>query len=320
MSLITKHSNVEYAEVILNILQKDLRINCGSKLINKVYSNLIPEEFCMLASPYNEKKLKFPCYVDAKLDGLRGIAIVNDTEVKMYSRNGKELKNYKVIEEELKLLKIYFRNSSTLTFDGEITGKNFQDIMRTVTRKEDGIEMASDAIYNIFDIVGDTSQILSTRINYLNMLQQGITSLQLNHIKVNVGKVVDTYEQALEYYNECLSNGYEGIMLKDLDGIYEYKRSTAWLKMKPTETEDFEIVGMKEGTGKYVGKLGALICKLPNGETVNVGAGFKDAERKDYLNKKDDIIGLIAEIRFQEKTNDLSLRFPTFKCFRKDKV
>lgn len=314
----------EWGTVLLGILSKDLRIGAGTKLINKVYPKLLPEDFCMLAQKYSDKKVKYPVYVDIKLDGLRGIATVTDTEAKVYSRNAKELKNYKTIEEELIKLKNWtnFNIPFAISFyDGEVTLGHFQDLMRTASRKEDGIEMAADAIYNIFDIVSEsnTNQNLESRLAILNVIEKAIKDLKLKHLKVNKGKVVNNYEELLAFYNECVNNGFEGIMIKDLNGLYEFKRSYNWMKMKPEASEDFEIVGFEEGTGKYQGKLGAIICKLPNEETVSVGSGYTDEEREEFWIKKTELLGQIIEVKFQEKTKAWSLRFPVFVRFRRDK-
>ena len=313
--------NIEYADIVLNILNKDLRIGAGAKLINKVYPGLIPEDFCMLASKYNEKKLSFPCYVDFKLDGIRCISKFENDSPSLFSRNGKKLNNYKTIEEELRMLKLYLKDSDNFSLDGELTSGHFQDMMRTVSRKDNGIEMGKDVIYNIFDIIWSNPNNfnLGKRLIFLNTLAGVIKILKLTHIKVNRGKDVSNWKEIEEYYKEALNNGFEGVMIKDLNAIYENRRSTAWMKLKPEETEDLKVIGVEEGTGKYIGKLGALICQLSNGGSVSVGSGFKDDERKDYWNSKDVIIGKIIEIKFQEKTKDGSLRFPVFVRWRDDK-
>src|SRR4030067_305342 len=176
IEFIMNWNNIEYADIVLNILNKDLRIGAGAKLINKVYPELIPEEFCMLASKYNEKKLSFPCYVDFKLDGIRCITKFSNDSNSLFSRNGKKLNNYKTIEEELRMLKLFLKDSDNFSLDGELTSGHFQDMMRTVSRKENGVEMGKKLIF-------------------LNTIAGVIKILKLTHIKVNRGKDVFNWKK-----------------------------------------------------------------------------------------------------------------------------
>lgn len=305
-----------WAELLYNILNKDLRIGAGTKIINRVYENLLPEEFCMLAKPFEDKRMQFPCYVDIKLDGVRGLAIPSGNKYGIYSRNGKNFKNFTKIEEELEILSKNLGKS--ITFDGEVTSGHFQDLMKMVNRKEDGLEMAKDSIYNIFDIVLLNIP-LRERLEELEECKRIINENKLAHLNIITGIIVNNYAEIEEYYKEKLSNGFEGIMIKNLDTSYEYKRSFGWMKMKPTETEDIKIVGFEEGTGKFINILGAFICELESGNTIRVGSGFTDDQRKDYWEKKEILRGQIIEVKFQEKTKDGKLRFPIFVRFRKDK-
>jgi DNA ligase-1 len=114
-------------------------------------------------------------------------------------------------------------------------------------------------------------------------------------------------------------------MIKDLEAVYECKRSVSWLKQKPFIEVSLKIVGTEEGTGKNQGRLGAIICEgEDDGKTisVNVGSGFTDDQRTEFWMGKEDIIGQIVEIRAdaatinQDSTETWSLRFPRFLRFR----
>ena len=115
-------------------------------------------------------------------------------------------------------------------------------------------------------------------------------------------------------------------MIKDPDAFYEYKRSTNWMKWKPTITVDLEVIGIEPGTGKHKGKMGALVCSgVDDGKAikVNVGSGFTDKEREEIWESRESVIGqtaeVLADVITQNQDGSYSLRFPRFVRFRDDK-
>jgi DNA ligase-1 len=125
------------------------------------------------------------------------------------------------------------------------------------------------------------------------------------------------------YANDAVIAGFEGIMIKKLTAPYECKRSSFWMKWKPVITVDLTIVGFEEGTGRNVGRLGALICEgVDDGRKirVNVGTGFSDAQRMEYWHSRDSLLGELAEVEAdavtQNQDGSYSLRFPRFVRFR----
>jgi DNA ligase-1 len=121
----------------------------------------------------------------------------------------------------------------------------------------------------------------------------------------------------------AIKGGYEGIMLKDADAGYKCKRSVAWLKLKPFIEVSLEVIDVEEGTGKNIGRLGAIVCQgVDDGKTiqVNVGSGFSDSDRDSYWSSRDSLLGQIVEVRAdavtQNQDGTYSLRFPRFLRFR----
>ena len=83
------------------------------------------------------------------------------------------------------------------------------------------------------------------------------------------------------------------------------------------------VQAIEEGTGRNVGRLGALVCSgSDDGKdiTVNVGSGFSDADRDQFYRNHSDIIGQVVEVRAdaitQNQDGTYSLRFPRFLRFR----
>ena len=119
--------------------------------------------------------------------------------------------------------------------------------------------------------------------------------------------------------------GFEGIMVKPINGVYECKRSTLWLKVKPFIEVSLTVKDVEEGTGRNVGKLGALICEgEDDGKFIktNVGSGLSDTDREVYWKYMNKVVGQIVEVRAdaitqnQDAKDEWSLRFPRFLRFR----
>ena len=125
------------------------------------------------------------------------------------------------------------------------------------------------------------------------------------------------------FADASVAQGYEGIMIKDLEAPYECKRSSFWMKWKPTITVDLNIVGFEEGTGRNQGRLGALICEgEDNGRVihVNVGSGLRDGDRDEFWSSRADLLDRVVEVEAdavtQNQDGTYSLRFPRFVRFR----
>jgi DNA ligase-1 len=131
--------------------------------------------------------------------------------------------------------------------------------------------------------------------------------------------------QFKQFNKDTIEAGFEGIMIKDPDAIYECKRSVSWLKQKPFIEVSLAVVEVEIGTGKNDGRLGAIICEGEDDGRkirVNVGSGFTDEQRDEFWNDREDLIGQIIEVRAdaatrsQDSEDVYSLRFPRFLRFR----
>ena len=324
------------------ILIKDLRAGFSEKTINKVVekkyaSYAIPVFGCQLAhdSANHELKVSGKKLIEVKLDGVRVLTIVRaDGRVDMFSRNGKELVNFPHIVEQLgRVVKTHGTDKNIdVVLDGEIMSSSFQDLMKQVHRK-DNVE-AGDAVLNLFDVIpladfekGVWDKDQSARSDMVYYWHKTYKDMLPNVSVVGHELVdLDTVEGQKRYKEinaKAIAGGYEGIMLKDPTASYECKRSVAWLKLKPFIEVSLTVVATEEGTGKNVGKLGALVCEgVDDGKDirVNVGSGLTDEQRVTYWDNADTLIGDIAEVRAdaitQNQDGTYSLRFPRFKGFR----
>ena len=322
------------------ILIKDLRCGVSDKTVNNVAKKykrkdyVVPVFSCQLAhdSANHEGKVTGEKLVEVKLDGVRVLTIVwPDGRVNQYSRNGKELMNFAHVK--AKFAAVAAELDQAYVFDGEIMSSSFQDLMRQVHRKSN--VSAGDAVLHLFDMIPlrdfqrgkyQLSQIL--RSEKLRNWFEDKVFLKLVNVQILNQELVnlDTAEGQQRYKEinrAAIAGGYEGIMLKDPDAPYECKRSTAWLKLKPFIEVTLEVIGFEEGTGKNVGRLGALVGRgQEDGRliTVNVGSGYSDALRDDIWANRNNVTGQMFEARAdavtQAQNGEYSLRFPRFLRFR----
>ena len=321
-------TNEQWNDWYRRILIKDLRCGVSLKTVNNVRKNTIPVFTCMLAhsGDNNPKKITGDCIVEYKYDGVRAIIIVQNGNAVIYSRNGKLLTNFPHIEKAFSK-KIF----DDLVFDGEVMSKDFQSLMKQVHRKEGA--QTEDAYFALFDFLPLTEfregKGTLPLIKRKELLKGFGNSEYFDDCivvtKYNVLNIKDDGDKFKRINNTAIEEGYEGIMVKPINGLYECKRSYGWLKMKPYIEVTLKVIGIEEGTGKNEGSTGALVCEgTDEGKhiKVNVGTGLSDANRDDIWNSVDTVIGQLVEIRAdaitisQDSDELYSLRFPRFKCFR----
>jgi len=321
------------------ILIKDLRCGVSEKTVNKIAKKLKLEKYrvpvfeCMLAhdSANHEKKLTGKKLLEPKLDGVRCVTVVDYEQrtVTQYTRNGKVLENFTHITEALEGYMDEIGRSYVL--DGEVVSNSFQDLMKQVHRKDN--VKAEDARLCLFDIIplvefkeGESIQGQRRRSNMLKTFEKIFSDTGCVEIIPQTEVDLDTMVGQVEFkdYNKkMVEEGFEGIMIKDINNPYECKRSTSWLKMKPFIEVSLEVKDVEEGTGRNKGKLGAFICEgTDDGRDikVNVGSGFTDSNRDEFWNTRSTIPGQIVEVRAdaitQNQDGTYSLSFPRFLRFR----
>jgi DNA ligase-1 len=325
----------EWNQWYRRILIKDLRCGTSDSTVNKHADPKfhVPVFECQLAhdGAKHESKVSGKKIIEVKLDGVRVITIVYPSgQVDQYSRNGKELVNFPEVKRQIAEHAIFFKEPMVL--DGEIMSGNFQDLMKQIHRKSDA--QATDAVLNLFDILtlrefqaGVSTNTQATRsAELLNWHTQFADHLPNVSVVGQELVDIDSEEGARRFAEinaQAIAGGYEGIMIKEPEAVYECKRSVAWLKQKPFIEVSLEVVDVEEGTGRNVGRLGAIVCQgVDDGKAiqVNVGSGFSDSDRDSYWVSRDSILGQIVEVRAdavtQNQDGTYSLRFPRFLRFR----
>lgn len=335
----------EWNQFCAAVLRKDLRAGISEKTINKICKKSqyeVPVFSCQLATSCEDRpEMRGIKRLEPKLDGVRVLMLCTVSDdiatAISYSRNGKIFENFTAIENSVitnihKLAGITGHTSFVL--DGEVVGNTFQELMRQARRKEN--VNADDSVFHVFDFIplqdfmrGFWNANLKKRLTYLDKISSVFQSTNNIRLLSSIEVDLDTAEgkdQFRRYCNDKVSEGYEGVMIKDLNAPYECKRTTFWMKYKPVITVDLEVIDVEEGTGRNVGRLGALVCSgSDHGKqiTVNVGSGFSDTDRDDFWRDSNLVIGrtveILADTISKNRDGTYSLRFPRFMRFRDDK-
>ena len=320
--------NVDW-DVIYDIIDKDLKIRTGAKVINKAFPGLIPEFNVALAQEYKGKcDWNDGWYASRKLDGVRCLAVVDEEgKCTLYSRMGKELTTLNKVKKAIEATNII-----NTVFDGEIClmdkdgNEDFQGVMKQLRRKDHQIK---NPVFVVFDMIhkpdfdsNKGNEILSERLHTLRSWYNGSTVnmeiiRRLDQFQVIDGRHFDKWGQMAS------DNKWEGFMLRK-DVGYEGKRSKNLLKVKTFHDAEYVVRSIdsapmavvRDGKEKQETMLSQVYI-MHKGYSVAVGSGFNQEQRIRFYNNPEEIIGKTITVQYFEETkNDkggISLRFPTVK-------
>jgi len=325
--------NTDDGELLYRIIDKNLDIRAGNKVINKAVPGLIPTFSVALAQEYKGKcDWNDSWYASRKLDGVRCLAVVDfEGKCTLYSRMGKELTTLNKVKEAIEATNII-----NTVFDGEIClvdengDEDFQGVMKQLRRKDHQIE---NPVFMIFDMIhkpdfdkqkGDL--VLSERLRTLrgwfnsrNIIDSTLRYCQQYEI---------TDDEHFETWSKISSdNKWEGFMIRK-DVGYEGKRSKNLQKVKKFFDDEYEVIDydvdnhevVRDGKSETL-KMLSQVWIEHKGHRVKVGSGWTQEQRLQYMDGS--IVGKIITVQYFEETkNDkggISLRFPTVKIVHGDK-
>ncbi len=307
----------------------------------------------MLANTFNwdlltkkRTKFQFPVYVQRKYDGIRCSASQHGYQITLKSRKGKEFHHMNHVR--IQLAQYYhsiaekYRELSgeDVIFDGElytstIPFEQISGIVRRVgeltTNAEQEAEYAIE--YHIYDcfIKSRSEWTFSQRWNFLEQIiggggdgdedGDGYEDGDGSECSSGIIRLVPTYmiqtkEEIKQYHDQFVAEGFEGIMIRSRDGVYEpKKRSAHLLKYKEFMEGEFEICGFHEGEGDDVGTV-IWECVMKNGKVFSVKPKGTREERRAMLENVGEYIGKKLTVIYQELTADGIPRFPVGKVVR----
>jgi DNA ligase-1 len=272
----------------------------------------------MLAYPVSDKPIDYSkrVFMQPKLDGVRCIIQYDNSQVKAYSRTGKEWKN---IDHILFNLKSFFHFNPNVILDGELYNHGLKDdfekiislVRKTKPTQEDRLDAAQYTEFHCYDIIDETKT-FEERNKFI--VQNVLRNHTIKHVETL--KVHDD-EDAKYMHKQYLKQGYEGSILRTND-MYKCGRSWSLRKFKDFSDAEATITGFVEGKGKRKGTLGKFLMRDADGIEFGCppGKGYNYKDLSNLLHRAKYYIGATATFTYFERTKAGSYRHPLFKCIR----
>lgn len=310
----------------------------------------------MLAINFDDiNKISFPKYASTKLDGIRCIF---HPELGMVSRSLKQIQN-KQLQEKFKHILAYCKENNII-LDGELYSHKltFQEITRGVMTqdfKEDKNKIKKELNINDDEYIGYQEYLISNIdffcfdiVNdslFVDRYEE-LQKIKLNHMKILEQKYMTNPQQVKKYFDKVLDEGYEGLILKKLDGKYKFGRSTQneelLLKIKPYETFDSKILEIIQATEvdelveKKTNELGYSVTsrKKDDRKLIDKASAFRvryfdcslkvsltmtDKEKEEVWKNRENYIGKTIEYKALKIGMKDVPRHPVFVRYREDK-
>jgi hypothetical protein len=265
----------------------------------------------MLAHDYNKrgKSIKFPCFVQRKYDGTRCVGIPGNG---LFSRNRKSYPHMNHIVAEINKL------PTGIILDGELYSDTltFQEIVGLVKRetlKKGDEERQLHIKLHIYDIINYT---MPYEQRYAN-LQMLFNKYKFKHLQLVKTDICESEEKMKELHAQYVAEGFEGIMLRNKQGLYKNVRSPDLQKYKEFFDDEYEVIDYREGEGQEEGCV-LWICKTPEGKVFHCRPRGSREDRIELYKNGGKYIGKMLTVRFQELTDDKVPRFPVGLAFREE--
>jgi len=272
-----------------------------------------PQWLQPMAATLTQERFTGPEWIfERKFDGIRLLAFKNGSDVQLFSRNHLP-QNIPALAQAIAKLP-----HPELILDGEITWHG-------------------PLSYYVFDIMW-----LDGREVMTMPLEERLALLSELPLAAPLQRVTALDDEAP--WERARNEGWEGVIAKRRDSVYEHRRSPHWLKMKCELAQEFVVGGFTDPQGKRVGLGALLVGYYDDGDFVfagRIGTGFDTALLLDLRAQLDQIeiekppftkvVGLprirahwvrpkiVVQVGFIQWTVHGKLRHPRLLGIRKDK-
>lgn len=339
------------AEILRCVIDKNLRAGFSPETVNEIYTGekeplddvaIVPVYSVMLARKLEKEKdidWDEPKICEAKYDGQRANLFIENGNASFKARSGKPMDHLDGLFDE-KEFELIHKHFGDVMIDGEMMAGSFTETMNAKSSKND--DAKQHLKFYVYDIVPikeffshefTETQYVRSKVaaTVKTVLDMYVTSGELTaHKFENVETaMVSSYKEAKQFYEKCVDKGYEGIIIKDPNAVYERDRSKSWWKWKPVATYDARIVSLYKGRPKS--RLENVVAGFyaegvdENGVhfKCRCGSGLNDKMRQEMTDNPDDFIDKTVEIEADPEMSvsngEYSLRWPIFKKVRSDK-
>ena len=265
----------------------------------------------MLASHFEKRKSKnvtYPAFVQPKLDGVRALAFWNDDRMELLSRSGKSWRDVGTVEHIAKSLGAFLPQDTLL--DGEVYahGETFQQTTRLVKKYREG--ESEQLRFHVYDVVDRNALEMPFAERFQRFAWLTGSLDPLAPVEVVTTEMVDSDAEVYEAQRRYVEDGYEGAIVRLFGGHYQYgARSFDLLKVKSFLDSEYEIVGHKDGVGKFAGAV-IWVCRMPDGQTFDVVPKGTMEERRAWFVEGPAHYGSLLKVSYFETSEDGLPRFP----------
>lgn len=344
-----KHLGYDSLRLLVAIINKDLQAGFNASTVNKVWKGLIPAfpyMRCSLPTQVSLETLEWGLgvYAQEKADGMFVNINIDGSNLQLLSRQGTEIPA-QALDPNIALLteilpRGYQCHGEMLCRDpeGRIAPREIGNGIFNSICKGGTMPAGWKVLFRVWDAIplnavepkGRYTEPYDARWKMLKnyIIKASFRLEQANQVHQTMVEPIETricytIGEARSFFRHMVACGKEGAILKDRTAIWKDGVSKDQIKLKLNCDCDLRVIGFEEGEGKYAGMLGSLVCESEDRLLQTNVSGFTDAMRRKIWKNKEDFLGSIVTVKFNDimqKPDEIaSLFLPRFVEFRTDK-
>lgn len=279
-----------------------------------VFLPMLAQDMLKISANRVKEIYKKQFYVQPKMDGVRCLARWNGDKIQLLSRGGKEYTLPHIAEK----LESIIEPGQVLDGEIYIHGVLRQDINALVKKwrdeeYEDTGCTSANLQYWVYDTfsVGNLNEPFSHRDIVLSRLN--FDGEVIRHVSTSTAKT----EEELKYYHKLYTQeGFEGTIIRLADGTYELgHRSKNLIKFKDFQDAEYEIIGFKDGEGKFENCV-IWVCRVGEDQTVDVVPKGTLKQKREWFRTAEEHVGKMITVKFQSLSKTGVPEFPVGLGFR----